>query len=128
LGTAFPDDAATALLVDSLNADRLLVGMNAAVRLTPDAGATWSQVLAVGSPGFVSGLKVLDSVVVAIMDRQGAVPPATSLGVYLGSNRATTWDTVPTPPGAAGGTELTIRDDGLAFIGTRSGVWVVKLR
>jgi photosystem II stability/assembly factor-like uncharacterized protein len=122
-----PVDAYASLLADPSNANRLLVGMNARVRVTEDAGASWTTVLKTGTPGFVTQLQLAGPGVVALAERHTGTPGETKLALFLGSRDATSWMTLAVPPSAAGGTEMVVRDDGLALIGTRNGAWMVRL-
>lgn len=123
------DDAVLSLAADPLADDRLYVGMGGGVRVTEDGGATWRSVLSLRAPGFVTGLSLADSRLVAVSDEQvpNAAPPATVLGVYVSLDRGASWDTLAVPASTSGGIALAIGADRTAFIGTRAGLWSVGL-
>lgn len=125
----FLEDVVFSMAVDSLADDRLFAGMGGGVRVTEDGGATWRSALSLRAPGLVTGLSLSGSRLVAVSDEQApsSTPSGTVLGVYLTRDLGTSWNTLAVPASASGGIALAMSAGGAAFIGTRSGLWSVRL-
>lgn len=125
-----PDDAVLAVLGDPYDDARCVIGTYGAVRLTTDAGTSWSPLLLTRLPGWVTGLRYAASLLFAVAD-EAPEPSSTAtsaLGLYRSSDRGLTWDTLSVPSGIEGGRALAAGPDGTLLIGTRAGVWRIEAR
>ncbi len=123
------EDAVLSLAPDPRNDDHVFVGSGGGIRASEDAGSTWESVFSLPAPGFVTGLSLVNSTIVAIADEQvpNSAPVRNALGMYVSQDGGVSWDSVSVPPAASGGLALTISAGSVAFVATRSGLWTVPL-
>ncbi|HET7791266.1 MAG TPA: hypothetical protein VFK78_10780 [Gemmatimonadales bacterium] len=117
---------AGSLAPDPVDRNRLLVGMFGTVLVTPDSGVSWAEVLRPRNPGLVT-LAYSGPSVIAVSDEEITMAPWSELGLYVGNEAGTTWDTLATPPAALGATALAVDHEGNVYIGTGGGIWVVRI-
>lgn len=123
------ENAVLSVAAGPSNNDRVFIGVGGGILSSADAGSTWHPVLALPAPGFVTGLLLVDSSLVAVADEQVVTTSAIAsvMGLYMSRDSGATWDTLPAPPSATGGIALAISPSRIAFIATRSGLWAVPL-
>lgn len=123
-----PDNVAS-LATDPGNPDHVLVGMRSALWASSDAGVTWSSVFTTRRPGWVRAIVTYARRIFALADEDTTVQgqPSSALSVHMSSDGGATWEELPVPPAARGGTAALITADRHLIVGTRSGLWSVAI-